>query len=41
MGADAHGKVSGHVAISLATILVGTIGWFGFGPMSVLSEFQG
>ena len=38
--AEAHGKIIGHVAVSPVTISDGTKGWFGLGPISVLSDHQ-
>jgi putative acetyltransferase len=35
------GEIIGHVAISPVTLSTGATGWFGLGPISVLSEFQG
>lgn len=39
--ATVDGQVIGHVAISPVTLSGGASGWFGLGPISVLSEYQG
>ncbi|WP_297792545.1 N-acetyltransferase [uncultured Marinobacter sp.] len=38
--AECHGEVVGHVAVSPVQISDGSKGWFGFGPVSVLPEYQ-
>lgn len=39
--AEAEDSVVGHVAVSPVSISDGTPGWFGLGPISVLTEHQG
>lgn len=38
--AECNGEVIGHVAVSPVHISDGSKGWFGFGPVSVLPEYQ-
>ena len=39
--AEAEGIIIGHVAVSPVSISDGTSGWFGLGPISVVSEHRG
>jgi len=38
--AELDGRVIGHLALSPVTIVDGTQGWYGLGPVSVLPEYQ-
>jgi putative acetyltransferase len=38
--AEIDGQVVGHIAFSPVTISDGAIGWYGLGPVSVLSDYQ-
>lgn len=39
--AEIDGQIVGHIAFSPVTILDGSPGWYGLGPVSVLPEHQG
>lgn len=38
--AEREGQLVGHIAFSPVTVSDGTAGWYGLGPVSVLSRFQ-
>ena len=38
--AEAEGRIVGHIAFSPVTISDGSSNWYGFGPVSVLPEYQ-